>query len=107
MARLGTKIDKINNTNATTIMVGPEAELISREQNKPIITDKIPTIIDKITIARGLLLKFLAVAGGIRSNPVINKTPIIFIEIAITPAKSNVNIIFDLSGFIPSAAAKS
>ena len=107
MSLLGANIDKMNRINATTIIVGPEAELNSKEQNKPIITDTIPKIIDKITIWRGLLLKFLAIAGGIRSNPVISKTPIILIEIAMTPAKSNVNIMFDLSGFIPSAAAKS
>ncbi len=104
---MGANIDNINSTNATTIMVGPEAVLNSKELNKPSTTDATPPRIDKNTIGVGLLVKFLAKAGGIKSNPVINKTPIIFIEIAITPAKSKVKIIFDLSGFMPSAAAKS
>ena len=89
------------------MIVGPDAVLNSKEQNNPITTDKMPPIIENASICLGLLLIFLDIAGGIRSNPVISKTPIIFIEIAMTPAKSNVKIIFDLSGFMPSAAARS
>ena len=90
MPFLNEKIDKINKINATTKIVGPDAVFISSEQNNPIITDAIPPIIEKINICIGLLLRFLAIAGGIKSNPVISKTPIIFIEIAITPARSKV-----------------
>ena len=86
---------------------GPEAVLSSNELNKPNITEIIPTKIDIMTIWNGLVLKLLAVAAGINSSPVINKAPIIFIEIAITPARSRVKIKLDRSGFIPSAAAKS
>ena len=89
------------------MIVGPDAVLNSKEQNNPITTDKMPPIIENTSICLGLLLTFLDIAGGIRSKPVISKTPIIFIEIAMTPAKSNVKIMFDLSGFIPSAAARS
>ena len=88
-------------------MDGPDAVLNSSELNKPIITDNTPPTIDKIIICRGLLLKFLAIAAGIKSKPVINKTPTILIEIAITPAKRMVKIKLDISGFIPSAAARS
>ena len=104
---LGANKDKKNSINATTIILGPDAVLNSKELNKPITTEEIPPKIDRKTICLGLLLRFLAIAGGIISKPVINRTPIIFIDIAITPAKSNVNIIFDLSGCMPSAAAKS
>ena len=99
--------ERINNTNASTIIDGPEAVLNSKELNNPMITAAIPTKIEMMTIWIGLLLKLLAVAAGINSNPVINKAPIIFIEIAITPARSIVKIKLDTSGFIPSAAAKS
>ena len=97
----------INNINATTIIVGPEDVLSSNEVNNPTITDIIPIKVAKKTILFGLLLIFLAVAAGINSNPVINKAPIIFIERAITPANRRVNIKFETSGFMPSAAARS
>ena len=35
-------------------MLGPEGVLNSKEQNNPITTDKIPQIIEKITICFGL-----------------------------------------------------
>ena len=50
---------------------------------------------------------FLAIAAGIISIPVINSSPTIFIEIAIIAAIKIVNIAFILSGFMPSASAKS
>ena len=103
----GARIDNINKINATTTTVGPEAVLISREVNKPITIDATPPKIENKTICFGLLLKFLAIAEGIISKPVISKTPIILIDIAITPANNNVKIKFDLSGFIFSAAAMS
>ena len=104
---LGARIDNINKINATTITEGPEAVFISREVNKPIIIDATPPKIENKTICLGLLLKFLAIADGIISSPVISKTPIILIDMAITPANNKVNIKFDLSGFIFSAEAKS
>ena len=76
------------------MIVGPEDVLSSNEVNKPAITDIIPTKVAKKTIWFGLLLIFLAVAAGIKSNPVINKAPIIFIERAITPANRRVNMKF-------------
>ena len=82
------EIERINNNNAATIIDGPEAVFSSSEPNKPIITDVIPTKIDSMTIWSGLLLMLLAVAAGIKSKPVISKAPIIFIGIAITPARS-------------------
>ena len=88
-------------------MDGPEDVLNSKELSKPIITEAIPVKVDSITIWSGLLLRLLAVAAGIKSKPVINNAPIIFIEIAITPASSSVKIKLDTSGLIPSAAAKS
>ena len=90
MLFLNAKTDNINSINATTKIVGPDAVFISRELNNPIITDAIPPIIENINIWIGLLLRFLAIAGGINNNPVISKTPIILIEIAITPARSKV-----------------
>ena len=80
--------ESINNIIETTIIVGPEGVLSSNEPNKPITTDITPPIIETITISFGLMLKFLDIAGGIISKPVISKTPIIFIEIAIIPAIS-------------------
>ena len=78
--------ESMNNIIETTIIVGPEGVLNSNEPNKPITTDITPPIIENITISFGLMLKFLDIAGGISSKPVISKTPIIFIEIAIIPA---------------------
>ena len=42
--------ERINNTNAATIIDGPEAVLNSKELNKPIITEAIPVKVDNITI---------------------------------------------------------
>ena len=42
--------EKINNTNAATMIDGPEAVLSSNELNKPNITEIIPTKIESITI---------------------------------------------------------
>ena len=75
-----------------TIILGPDGVFSSKEQNKPITTDKMPPIIEKNIIWIGLVLKFLDMAGGINSKPVINKTPIILIDIAIIPANITVKI---------------
>ena len=82
----------IKSINEATIILGPEGVFNSKEQNKPITTDKMPPMIEKNIIWIGLVLKFLDMAGGINSKPVINKTPIILIDIAIIPAKITVNI---------------
>lgn len=73
-------------------MLGPEGVFKYKEQYNPRITEKVPPIIENITIFVGLLLKFLDIAGGIKSKPVISKTPIILIDIAIIPAKRIVKI---------------
>ena len=38
-----------NKTNAAVIIEGPEGVLISKDENKPIITDNKPPIIDNLT----------------------------------------------------------
>ena len=86
---------------------GPDGVLNSKDENNPIITDKSPPIIDRTTICWGLFEMFLAIAAGIIYIPVINSSPTIFIEIAIIAAIKIVNIAFILSGFMPSASAKS
>ena len=78
--------------NEATIILGPDGVFNSKEQNKPITTDKMPQMIEKNIIWIGLVLKFLDIAGGINSKPVINKTPIILIDIAIIPANITVKI---------------
>ncbi len=60
-----------NKTNAAVIIEGPEGVLISKDENKPIITDNKPPIIDNLTICVGLLETFLAIAAGIINIPVI------------------------------------
>ena len=82
----------IKSINEATIILGPEGVFNSKEQNKPITTDKMPPMIEKNIICIGLVLKFLDMAGGINSKPVINKTPIILIDIAIIPANITVKI---------------
>ena len=88
-------------------MDGPDGELNSSDANKPNDTDIIPPTIDKITILVGLSDKFLAMAAGIISMPVINNKPTIFMAIAIMAAIKIVKMTLALSGFIPSASARS
>ena len=66
-----------------------------------------PAKTEIIIICLGLLLRLRAIAAGIKSNPVIKRAPIIFIDNAITAANKRVKIKFEISGLIPSAAAKS
>ena len=99
--------DKQNNISAAVIIDGPEAELNSKDENKPISTDNKPPNIDSLTIWVGLLEIFLAIAAGMMSIPVIKSSPTIFIEIAIIAANKIVKIVLYLSGFIPSASANS
>ena len=96
-----------NNNKAAVIIDGPDAVLNSKEENNPIKIDNNPPIVDKTTICKGLLEIFLARAAGIISIPVIKRSPTILIEIAIIAAIKIVNIALYLSGFIPSALAKS
>ena len=86
---------------------GPEGVLNCNEENKPMITDNNPPHIEKITIFLGVSDMLRAIAVGIINIPVINKSPKIFIEIAIIAAIKIVNIAFALSGFNPSASASS
>ena len=97
----------MNNTNEAAIIDGPEDVLNSNDEYKPNITDSNPPIIENITIFCGLSDIFLAIAAGIISIPVINNSPTILIDIAITAAIKIVNIAFALSGFKPSASANS
>ena len=94
-----------NKTNAAVIIEGPEGVLISKDENKPIITDNKPPIIDNLTICVGLLETFLAIAAGIINIPVIKRRPTILIDIAIIAANKTVKIALTLSGFMPSASA--
>ena len=96
-----------NKTNAAVIIEGPEGVLISKDENKPIITDNKPPTIDNLTICVGLLETFLAIAAGIINIPVINRRPTILIDIAIIAANKTVKIALTLSGFMPSASASS
>ena len=86
---------------------GPEGVLNCNEENKPMITDNNPPIIENIIIFFGLSEIFLAIAAGIINIPVINSKPTIFIEMAIIAAIKIVNIAFALSGLSPSASANS
>ena len=79
----------------------PDDVLISKDVYKPINTDSNPPTMDKITICFGLLERFLAIAVGIISIPVISNNPTILIAIAIRAASQIVKIAFILSGFIP------
>ena len=97
----------MNNNKAAVIIDGPEEVLNSKDVNNPVITDNKPPTIDKITILCGLDDKFLAIAAGIISIPVINSNPTILIEIAMIAAIKIVNIALALSGFNPSASASS
>ena len=102
---LTSEIKKSN--KAAVIIDGPEAVLNSKEENNPIKIDNRPPIVDKKIICVGLFDMFLARAAGIISIPVIKSSPTILIEIAIIAAIKIVNIALYLSGFIPSALAKS
>ena len=100
------KIHKIESKNAFVACRSSDCE-ISKEENKPIITDNKPPIIDNLTICVGLLETFLAIAAGIINIPVISRRPTILIDIAIIAANKTVKIAFTLSGFMPSASASS
>ena len=100
-------IEKQKSIKAAVIIDGPEAVLNSKDKNNPIKIDNSPPIVDKKTIWMGLFDMFLARAAGIISIPVIKSSPTILIEIAIIAAIKIVNIALYLSGFIPSALAKS
>ena len=78
--------ESINKTNDAVIIEGPDGVLNSSDENNPIITDNTPPMIENNTIFCGLSERFLAIAAGIISIPVINNNPTIFIEIAIIPA---------------------
>ena len=99
--------DNINNNKAAMIIEGPDDVLNSNDENSPNNTDNNPPIIENNTIFCGLSDKFLAIAAGIINIPVINNSPTILIDIAITAAIRIVNIAFALSGFKPSASANS
>ena len=99
--------DNINNTKAAIIIEGPDDVLNSNEEKSPNKTDKRPPIIENNTIFCGLSDRFLAIAAGIISIPVINNNPTILIDMAITAAMRIVKIAFALSGFNPSASANS
>ena len=99
--------ERINNASDTTIIEGPEEVLSSKDVNNPRTTEAIPAKMAIIIICFGLLLRLRAMAAGIKSNPVIKRAPIIFIDNAITPANKSVKIKLEISGLIPSAAAKS
>ena len=99
--------EKQKSIKAAVIIDGPEAVLNSKDENNPIKIDNSPPIVDKKTIWMGLFDMFLARAAGIISIPVIKSSPTILIEIAIIAAIKIVNIALYLSGFIPSALARS
>ena len=86
---------------------GPEGVFICKDEYNPIITDNKPPTIDKLTICKGLLEIFLAIAAGMINIPVIKSNPTILIDIAIIAANKTVKIALTLSGFIPSASANS
>ena len=99
--------ENINNIKEAIIIEGPDDVLNSNEEKSPNNTDNKPPIIENNTIFWGLSDMFLAIAAGIINIPVINNSPTILIDIAITAAIRIVNIAFALSGFNPSASANS
>ena len=99
--------DNINKIKEAIIIEGPDDVLNSNEEKSPNNTDNKPPIIENNTIFWGLSDMFLAIAAGIINIPVINNSPTILIDIAITAAIRIVNIAFALSGFNPSASANS
>ncbi len=99
--------ERINNASDTTTIEGPEEVLSSKDVNNPRTTEAIPAKMAIIIICLGLLLRLRAMAAGIKSSPVINRAPIIFMDNAITAANKRVKIKLEISGLIPSAAAKS
>ena len=66
-----------------------------------------PIKVETTTIISGEFTNFLAVAAGIISIAVINKSPIICNDNATTMVKTDVNNKFMYKGLIPSAFAKS
>ena len=101
-------IDKVlarNSNNNAATMLGPAGVSHVRELFKPIITERIPIKTAKTAICSGDLEKHLAAAAGIINRAVINKTPTIFMEMAITDAISIINMTSARSGCRPSARA--
>ena len=67
-------------------IVGPVGEFQIIEDCKPRTTHVTPITEEMIAIWIGVEDKFLEAEAGIISNPVINKIPTIFIDIAMTLA---------------------
>ena len=82
-------------------MLGPAGVSNSNDPKRPPKTEITPKADANIAICSGPFEKALAVAAGIKSSAVINKTPTIFIDIAITLAINTIKIAFARSGLNP------
>ena len=92
---------------AATTMLGPAGVSHSSDPSRPSQTLPAPNTEAITAMTSGLPENRLAVAAGMISKAVINKTPTIFIEIAITPAINTMNTKLAKSGLKPSATAMS
>ena len=93
--------------SAATTMLGPAGVSHLSDPSRPSQTLAAPNIEAITAIISGFPENLLAVAAGIISKAVINKTPTIFIDIAITPAIKTMNKKLAKSGLNPSATAMS
>ena len=100
-------MDKIKKLSAATTILGPAGVSNSSDPESPSQTESTPIMMAINAICSGDFEKRLAAAAGIISKAVIKSTPTIFIETAITAAKSTVNTILAKSGLVPSAVANS
>ena len=84
-----------------TTMLGPAGVSNSIDASRPIHTAAQPIQVAIKAICSGEFEKALAVAAGMISKAVINKTPTIFIDTAITAAIRTMRIKLTRSGFHP------
>ena len=100
-------MEKIKKLSAATTILGPAGVSNSSDPESPSQTENTPIMMAINAICSGDVENLLAAAAGIISKAVIRSTPTIFIETAITAARSTVNTILAKSGLVPSAVANS
>ena len=93
--------------SAATTILGPDGVSQVSELSSPAMTESTPMTEATISIWAGLVANRREAAAGIIKSEVINRTPTIFIEIAITAAISIMNISSVRLGSRPSASANS
>ena len=102
-----TKRDTMKHDKDATTILGPAGVSNSIDASRPIQTAAQPIQVAIKAICSGEFEKALAVAAGMISKAVINKTPTIFIDTAITAAIRTMRIKLTRSGFSSSAIARS